>query len=76
MLREDAERIGRADRRLEAFEEEPTRSRVAAAPKSWLDLADPGLAALQSPPSAGAAALEALLHESDTIALPSPPAAS
>jgi hypothetical protein len=45
-------------------------------PKSWLELADPGLASLQSPPSAGAAALEALLHESDTIALPSPPAAS
>jgi len=54
----------------------PTLSRVAAAPKSWLDVADPGLAGLQSPPSAGAAALESLLHESDTIALPSPPAAS
>jgi hypothetical protein len=54
----------------------PTRSRAPAPPKSWLELADPGLAALQSPPAAGAAALEALLHESDTIALPSPPAAS
>ncbi|HWE27159.1 MAG TPA: hypothetical protein VHB97_04110 [Polyangia bacterium] len=54
----------------------PTRSRALAAPRSWLDLADPGLAALQPPPSAGAAALEALLNESETIALPPPPAAS
>jgi hypothetical protein len=53
----------------------PTLSRITA-PKSWLDVADPGLASLQSPPSAGAAALEALLHESETIALPPPPAAS
>jgi len=53
----------------------PTLSRITA-PKSWLELADPGLASLQSPPSAGAAALEALLHESETIALPPPPAAS
>jgi hypothetical protein len=54
----------------------PTLSRAPAAPRSWLELADPGLASLQSPPSAGAAALEALLHESETIALPPPPAAS
>ena len=54
----------------------PTLSRVAAAPRSWLELSDPGLAALQSPPAAGAAALEALLHEGESIALPPPPTAS
>jgi hypothetical protein len=54
----------------------PTLSRGPVAPRSWLDQSDPGLAALQSPPSAGAAALEALLNESETIALPPPPAAS
>jgi hypothetical protein len=54
----------------------PTLSRIAAAPRSWLEQSDPGLAALQSPPSPGATALEALLNESETIALPPPPAAS
>jgi hypothetical protein len=54
----------------------PTLSRVPAVPRSWLEQSDPGLAALQSPPSPGAAALEALLNESETIALPPPPAAS
>ena len=33
------------------------------APKSWIDLADPGLAAFKTPPDAAAAALEALLRE-------------
>jgi hypothetical protein len=54
----------------------PTLSRIAAPPRSWLEQSDPALAALQSPPSPGAAALEALLNESETIALPPPPAAS
>ena len=54
----------------------PTQSRAPAAARSWLELADPGLVSLQSPPSTGAAALEALLNESETIALPPPPAAS
>ena len=54
----------------------PTLSRANAAPRSWLELSDPGLASLESPPSAGARALEALLHESETIALPPPPTAS
>ena len=54
----------------------PTLSRAAAAPRSWLELSDPGLAALQSPPAAGAAALESLLHEGESIALPPPPTAS
>ena len=54
----------------------PTLSRVPAVPRSWLDQSDPGLAALVSPPSSGATALEALLNESETIALPPPPAAS
>lgn len=54
----------------------PTLSRLAAAPKSWLEVADPGLAALQSPPSPGAAALESLLNEGESIALPPPPTAS
>lgn len=53
----------------------PTLSRMTA-PRSWLDLADPGLAALQSPPSPGAAALEALLNDPETISLPPPPTAS
>lgn len=49
----------------------PTQSRAKTAPpRDWLDLADPGLASLQAPPSAGAAALEALLNESERIALP------
>ena len=47
----------------------PTLSRAPAAPRSWLDLADPGLASLESPPSPGAAALSALLDEPD-VALP------
>ncbi|HEX9103299.1 MAG TPA: hypothetical protein VF997_13900, partial [Polyangia bacterium] len=54
----------------------PPQSLAPAPPRSWLELADPGLASLQPPPSPGAAALEALLDESSTIALPSPPAAS
>ena len=54
----------------------PTRSRAPVAPRSWLELADPGLASLQPPPSHGAAALEALLNEADTIALPPPSASS
>ncbi len=54
----------------------PTLSRGQTVPRSWLDQADPGLVALQSPPSPGATALEALLNESETIALPPPPAAS
>ncbi len=54
----------------------PTLSRAPAAPRSWLEVSDPGLAALQSPPSAGAAALEALLNEGESIALPPPPTAS
>jgi hypothetical protein len=54
----------------------PTLSRVPTVPRSWLEQSDPGLAALQSPPSPGAAALEALFNESETIALPPPPAAS
>ena len=54
----------------------PTLSRANAAPRSWLELSDPGLAALLSPPSAGAAALEALLNEGESIALPPPPTAS
>jgi hypothetical protein len=54
----------------------PTLSRVPVAPRSWLDLSDPGLASLESPHSAGARALEALFHESETIALPPPPTAS
>jgi hypothetical protein len=54
----------------------PTLSRIAAAPKSWLEVADPGLAALQTPPSPGALALESLLNEGESIALPPPPAAS
>ncbi|HEY2749662.1 MAG TPA: hypothetical protein VGL86_33810 [Polyangia bacterium] len=54
----------------------PTLSRAPAAPRSWLELSDPGLAALQSPPSAGAAALEALLNDGESIALPPPPTAS
>jgi hypothetical protein len=54
----------------------PTLSRLPAVPRSWLDQSDPGLAALLSPPSSGASALEALLNESETIALPPPPAAS
>ena len=53
----------------------PTLSRANAAPRSWLELSDPGLASLESPASAGARALEALLHESETIALPPPPTA-
>ena len=49
----------------------PTQPRARPAPpRDWLDLADPGLASLQAPPSAGAAALEALLNESERIALP------
>jgi len=54
----------------------PTLSRISAAPKSWLEVADPGLAALQSPPSPGAVALESLLNEGESIALPPPPTAS
>jgi hypothetical protein len=41
------------------------------APRSWLELADPGLASLQSPPSPGANALEQLLDEASA---PSPSA--
>ncbi len=48
----------------------PTQPRARAVPRSWLELADPGLAALEPPPSPGAAALEALLNESERIALP------
>ena len=54
----------------------PTQSRAAVAPRSWLDLADPGLASLAPPPSPGAAALEALLNESELLALPPPPSSS
>jgi hypothetical protein len=55
----------------------PTRSRVPVCPpRSWLELADPGLTSLQPPPSRGAAALEALFNEAETIALPPPSAAS
>lgn len=48
----------------------PTQSSARAAPRGWLELADPGLTALESPPSPGAAALEAVLNESERIALP------
>jgi len=64
-----------------AAEAPPTSPAVAAeprapeAPRSWLDLADPGLAALQSPPAPGAAILETLLSDADA-ALPPPPTAS
>jgi hypothetical protein len=60
----------------EEFPPVPTLSRATAAPRSWLELADPGLAALQSPPSTGAVALESLLNEGESIALPPPPTAS
>jgi hypothetical protein len=60
----------------EEFPAVPTLSRAPAAPRSWLEVSDPGLAALLSPPSAGAAALEALLNEGESIALPPPPTAS
>jgi hypothetical protein len=54
----------------------PTLSRPPVAPRSWLELADPGLVALQSPTSPSADALESLLNDGESIALPPPPTAS